>query len=170
VAVSKPKKIDRDKQAADRRSITEWNVKLKNLGLPQEPKKIMRRSRRAEPLLDEDSNEIERAAARNLDGSALVPLEETEIQLAVTRGAFLKLSEYLKLSGIERTVLALRLLNDSTRENIRAYFLRERPLQVSEAMTAWRDFSRRMPEIMAFLAGLRQYREIPAKRIYRLSE
>jgi hypothetical protein len=153
------------KQALLRR----WNARLQDLGLALDRGSIPR-SRLAEPVFDEDQNELERPAALHLDGSPLVGPEDTELRPAVTRGAFLKLADYLELRGVARTVLGMRLLTDATRQDVRTYFLREHADHVSEAMSAWREFSQRMPEIRAFLAGHRQDREVPGKPRYRLSE
>jgi hypothetical protein len=165
--VAKSKKTNSKKQTAKR----SWNARLKELGLPELKPGFIPRRRRAEPLLDEHGNELERGARLNLDRSSFVAPEETEYRPAVTPGAFFKLAECLNLSSVARTVLGMRLLTDATREDVRAFYLREHPLQVGEAMSAWRElFSRRMPEIRAFLAGYRQDREVPAKPRYRLSE
>ena len=155
--------------AIDPKSRAEWNARLKALGLPSEPRP-MRKERRAEPKLDEKGNELELAAALNLDGSALVGPMETELLPAVTRGAWLDLAAYLRLEGAARTVLGMRLLVGCDRESVRRYFLRENPELTREAMSAWREFTKRMPEIRAFLAGRRRDREILVKPHYPLSE
>jgi hypothetical protein len=169
--MAKSKKANDKKLTAKRRLIAKWDAQLKELGLPEIKPGFLPRRRRVEPLLDKDGNELERAAQLNLDGSAFIAPEDTEYRLAVTPHAFLKLAEHFKLSGVARTVLAMRLLlDDCTRETVRAYFLREHPDQISEAMSAWRRFNQRIQEIRAFLEGYRQDCEVPAKPRYRLSE
>lgn len=170
--MAKSKKAQNKRQSVKHSEIAEWEARLRECGLPSlkrnfQPTFIPRR-RRAKPLLDEDGDELELQAALNLDGSPLVNPYGTERLPRVTKGAFLKLADYFKFSGVERTVLGMRLLYDFAREGVRGYYLSERPEQVSEAMSAWRKFSQRMPEIRAFLAGYRQDREVPAKPKYRL--
>ncbi len=161
----RPTKTKRD---AGRHSENEWNARLKALGLAELKPGFLPRRRRAKPILDSDENEIEVGAALNLDGSAVIRPEATEIRPTVQEGAFLKLAEYLNLTSVARTVLGLRLLcDDVTRVDVREFFLRAHPDKVSEAMSAWREFSRRMPEIRAFLEGHRRDREVPTKPRYK---
>ncbi|MGA8872466.1 MAG: hypothetical protein WB460_15065 [Candidatus Acidiferrales bacterium] len=147
-----------------------WEERLKKAGLPVLRPGFIPRSRGAAPLVDEDGDELERAAALSLDRMGLVHPWETQTRVSVTPGAFLKLADYLQLSSVARTVLAMRLLNDASREDVRQYYLREHPEEVSDAMTAWRQFSERMPEVRAFLEGYRRDKESPVKPNYRLIE
>lgn len=161
--MKKSKQSARNKKQREERK---WNAILKRCGLPEIKPGFLPRKRRVSPLLDDKGNENERGAVLNLDGTALARPEDTETRLAVTPGAFVALANYLHFDGIERTVLGMRLLSDCTREEVRAYF-RDDPKKAAQAMSAWRNFEEKMPEIRAFLYGYRRDIESPVKPHYR---
>jgi hypothetical protein len=155
------------KAQATARIFKRWAARLEKAGLTEWLKEDPPDDRRKELAFEQD-------AAFNFDGSARVWRNElpdqTESVPAVSKGAWLELAEHLKLDGVGRTVLVMRFWLGATRKDVRAHYKRDNPGRISEAMTAWREFSERMPEIRTFLKKYRNDRLQPLKPKYRLFE